>query len=222
MVSRLCDSGHGSIAGQARRPQGLGYVPCFLSERRIAGVGKRRPDGSRLEYRRQDKASPSPGPFERSLGRGFLEDGKTLVSGGKDGCVRFWDVSAPPLLLARHKAFPLLAFTTDSQQFIAAGQPDGSVSVWDAVSLLPIESLPALGSDNSSVALSPDGRWLAIGDVAGNVKIWDWPARRAVTNLMYPAKTVGHLGLLSWREISLGGRLASGNIVAYGRGRREP
>ncbi len=125
----------------------------------------------------------------------FMKDGKTLISGGKDGCVRFWDVSAP------HGArWPVpiparcLAFTTNSQQFVALGQPDGSVSVWDGLSLQPIEPLPALGSNNSSVALSPDGRWLAIGDVAGNVKTWDWPARRAVTNLVYPSRVITILG----------------------------
>jgi WD40 repeat protein len=50
-----------------------------------------------------------------------------------------------------------------------------------------------LGSNLWGVALSPDGRWLAVGDAAQKVSIWDWTARRAVTNLALPFEWFGHL-----------------------------
>jgi WD40 repeat protein len=55
----------------------------------------------------------------------------------------------------------------------------------------------ALGNNNWSVALSPDGRWLAVGDVAGNIKIWDWPARCAGTNLAFPSRAILALAFAS-------------------------
>ena len=59
------------------------------------------------------------------------------------------------------------AFTPDSQSFITT-HPDGSLALWDARSLGVTEDLPALGSNLWSVALSPDGHWLAAGNTSGS------------------------------------------------------
>jgi WD40 repeat protein len=38
--------------------------------------------------------------------------------------------------------------------------------------------------------LSRDGRWLALGDAAGNIQVWDFPAHHLVTNLVAPKPLV--------------------------------
>jgi WD40 repeat protein len=53
------------------------------------------------------------------------------------------------------------------------------------------ESLPALGSNNWGVALSPDGHWLTTGDVSGKVNIWDWTERRHVASFEVPFEWFG-------------------------------
>ena len=51
-----------------------------------------------------------------------------------------------------------------------------------------------MGSNHWGVALSPDGRWLAAGKTSGILTIWDWTARRAVTNFTVPCEWYGKLG----------------------------
>lgn len=50
-----------------------------------------------------------------------------------------------------------------------------------------------MGSNHWGVTLSPDGRWLAAGKTSGILTIWDWPARRAVTNFTVPCEYAGKL-----------------------------
>lgn len=85
-----------------------------------------------------------------------------------------------------------LAFTTDSRRFVTT-DPNGVLGLWEVELFRQIERLPVLGSNLWGVALSPDGRWLAVGDAAQKVSIWDWTERRAVTNLALPFVWFGHL-----------------------------
>jgi WD40 repeat protein/predicted Ser/Thr protein kinase len=150
----------------------------------------------------------------------LLPDGKTLVSAGKLGSVCFWDATASSPAPAHTNlaiAFPLesisdvppqgydratldpkvvqrlgVVFTTDSRSFITT-DPKGVLGVWEFQPLRQTERLPALGSNLWGAALSPDGRWLAVGDAAGTLVIWDWTVRRAVTNLALPFEFCGIL-----------------------------
>ena len=46
-----------------------------------------------------------------------------------------------------------------------------------------IETLAFIGTNQLSVALSPDGRLLAVADRVGKVRVWDFPARRLLKDL---------------------------------------
>jgi WD40 repeat protein len=50
-----------------------------------------------------------------------------------------------------------------------------------------------LGSNHWGLALSPDGRWLATGNTAGKLTIWDWSTRREATNFAMNAEWFGLL-----------------------------
>jgi len=150
----------------------------------------------------------------------FLPDGKTLASGCRESTVCFWDSTAsdrspthsslvisigldsPSHLDARNYAPGELApgvvrrfgftFTSDGRSFITS-DPDGSLGLWDTRSVQRKESLPALGSNNWGVVLSPDGHWLAVGNASGKVHIWDWTQRHRVASFEAPFEWLGRL-----------------------------
>ena len=145
---------------------------------------------------------------------------RTLVSGCGEGTACFWDVDRHQPAFRPHQSGHFatgltpnvpasqnfargaldpkvvrrlgFAFTPDSRSFITT-DPDGSLGVWDTRSVQLTETLPALGSNHWGVALSPDGHWLAAGDASGKVHIWDWTARRRVTNFDVPFEWCGSL-----------------------------
>jgi len=150
----------------------------------------------------------------------MLPDGKTIVSGGSDGAVCLWDCSAPAQsrgparLVISHglqsqaglpeasygpgtpdskvvRQFGV-AFAHDSRSFVTS-DPEGALAVHDARSRQIIERLPALGTNNWGVALSPDGRWLAAANASGQIEIWDWKARRAAASLVLPFQWAGSI-----------------------------
>ena len=154
------------------------------------------------------------------LALAFLPDGRTLASGCEAGTACFWDVTATnrsaghtsleisykpgarsPLdaqSFAReaHNAKVVsrfgFTFPPDGQSFITT-DPDGSLGVWDTRLVQQKESLPALGSNNWGVVLSPDGHWLAVGNASEKIHIWDGTSRRAVTNFALPFEWTGQL-----------------------------
>ena len=148
----------------------------------------------------------------------FLSDGKTLVSGCDASTACSWDVSATNRSPGQRsleisyglsasaalegKSFETLdakvvrrlgfTFTRDSGSFITTDH-DGGLGVWDTRSVQQIESLSALGSNHWGVALSPDDLWLATGDAAQKVQVWDWAARRRATSFPMPFQWFGDL-----------------------------
>jgi WD40 repeat protein/predicted Ser/Thr protein kinase len=143
----------------------------------------------------------------------MLPDGRTLVTVGYGGSVCLWDATASSQAPAHtnwavgslHQSLVELkrfdpraalqlgfAFTPDSRSFITT-DPAGSLAVWDAWPVRVREPLPGLGSNHWSVALSPDGRWLAAGKNSGRLTIWDWTTRREVTNFTVPCEFYGKL-----------------------------
>jgi len=81
----------------------------------------------------------------------------------------------------------------DSKHFIALDNRDGVASLWSILPLGQLESLSFLGTNNTAVRWSPDGRTLAVGDRLGTVRIWNFATRRAITNFANPGTQVGTL-----------------------------
>jgi len=63
------------------------------------------------------------------------------------------------------------AFFPDSKTFLTATEPEGAVARWDAATVLEVERLSFLGTNHTSLGLSRDGRWLALGDAVGNIHL---------------------------------------------------
>jgi len=160
-------------------------------------------------------------------------DGNDLVSGGRDGSVRYWDPAARPAT-AVHTVLPIavrlggLAFTPDSTAFLTVSQIDGAVVMWNAATYREVRRLAFLGTNHSTVAVSPDGRWLAVDVPAGLVQVWDFNAGRLVTTLGFQETTnllaqfSAHGNALVCTGLSRGGSVAKLWVVAGWREIRLP
>jgi eukaryotic-like serine/threonine-protein kinase len=117
-------------------------------------------------------------------------DTKSLVTSGRDGAVRYWD-PANKMTTASSSRLPALLypygmdFLTDGKSFLTVVRPEGNVLRWDAATMQLVETLSFLGTNHCSLGLSKDAHWLALGDAAGQIQVWDLPARRRVSNLVY-------------------------------------
>ena len=110
----------------------------------------------------------------------FSPDGKTLISGGYNGSIIFWNVATGQLLRyfwASGGSEVPPAFSPDGKT-LASGSRDRTIKIWDVATG---QQLRALTGDNgnlfNSVAFSPDGKTLASGSgdgpYAGKIQFWD-------------------------------------------------
>lgn len=120
----------------------------------------------------------------------WAHQGKDVVTTGSDGSVRFWDPSAEPdtgyAVLPKPIHFWGPSFLPDGKTFLSVTRPEGEVVRWEAASRELVQAYPSLGTNHTSLDLSADGRLLALGDVLGKVQVWDFHAKRLLTNLVAP------------------------------------
>ena len=139
----------------------------------------------------------------------FSPDGATLAAGGRDGTIELWDVQSRRL----RRSFPVrgglsaLAFTPDGRSLVSAALTglDGTVTVWDLSARTPKGRLLAGPEPTRSLALSPDGRIVALGGLKGAVTMTDLATGRRLAGLP------GHEQMVRGLAFSADGRtLASG------------
>ncbi|TMQ10992.1 MAG: hypothetical protein E6J90_35530 [Deltaproteobacteria bacterium] len=126
----------------------------------------------------------------------FSADGRRVATASYDGSVRVWDTATG------HRVVSLTGPAQDGRihyrkavfgrgDMIAAVRWDGSLAdVWDArsgVRVTTIDNAAARGPD-VDIAVSPDGRWLAIAGQGPEVQVWDTTGWTRVASL--PAKDV--------------------------------
>lgn len=113
-------------------------------------------------------ATPPIGHQSRILAVAFSADSKRVLTSGYDHRVILWDAATgvdvtPSPTHVDDNAFAV-AFTADGKRLILAGNER---SVRDAASLRPIFPLPAAGTLPSGLAVSRDGRVVAVSSTSG-------------------------------------------------------
>lgn len=138
--------------------------------------------------------------------------GKTLISGGYDGKLNFWDVDSAKLIRsveAHGKWIRNLACSPDGKT-VASVADDMACKVWDVASGKLVRDLRGhkertpnhFPSMLYGVTFTADGKHLATGDKVGHVVVWDTASGKEVKTLESP-------GMYTWdgrqRIHSIGG-----------------
>lgn len=104
----------------------------------------------------------------------FHPDGMLLASGGNDNDVNIWDTATGAELAdLQHDAdVNFVQFTDDGRFFITAGE-FGEVRLYDAYSFEAVMDAEARSSNDETVAVSPDGRILAVSELDNDLRFYD-------------------------------------------------
>jgi WD40 repeat protein len=191
---RLWDLVKGQPRGQLKGHEGLVPAVAFSADGRTLATGGtdiRLWDTATAKEKTTLGAKPS-GVFCLA----FSHDGKSLVAGGVDWSVRVWDLAAKKerVVLKGHKGVVLDAAFVFEGKMVLSRAEDGTVRLWDLASgeernLLDLGiskglDLPdykepgryVLGHNKNKarlLAISPGGRWLAVGKDDAAATIYD-------------------------------------------------
>lgn len=110
-------------------------------------------------------------------GLGFLNSGKTLVTGGFDGRLMWWDALAakptqPAKRVEAHQGWIRYVDVNADGKLIASCGNDNLAKLWDD-SGKAVHTFSGHDSNVYSVMFHPDGKHLLSGDLSGVVKQWE-------------------------------------------------
>jgi WD40 repeat protein len=125
------------------------------------------------------------------VGVGFSRDGATLATAGEERGVRLWDAATGAGLgqLGTGLGASDLALSADGALIASTRTEPGGAEIWDLAtrtSIATVDGTPytdLLGRSDLSLALSPDGRILAVGGMGKVVRLWDVRSRQLLHEL---------------------------------------
>ena len=110
----------------------------------------------------------------------FSADGSRVLSAADDGTLRLWSTAAPDatdVLPGHASAVHSVAFGTSDTQLVSASVR-GELRFWDAGAGECYDAIHLVNDDHSAMAVSPDGKLLAIGH-RGGALLCDFAMARA-------------------------------------------
>ncbi len=148
-----------------------------------------------------DVAAAKPEPKElfahETYVTGVALAGKTLVSGGYDCKLTWFDIDANKVIRTTDKAHAKWirgVFASPDGKLVASVADDMVGRLWDAATGKIVHELrghaektpTGFGSMLYAAAFSPDGKHLATGDKVGKVKIWEVASGKPLAELEAP------------------------------------
>jgi WD40 repeat protein/serine/threonine protein kinase len=118
----------------------------------------------------------------------FSADGKRLASGGNEGGVAVTNLVTQKVAYrakGHTRAVSFVSLSPDGKQ-LASGSRDGSVRLWDLDQPIGFRELHD-GGRVTHLAVSPDGRWLAVVQ-NGNTRLWEVGPGKLVRTMIPPEK----------------------------------
>ena len=108
-----------------------------------------------------------PFPYEPGINKIlFTPDGKRLISGGSDRCIRLWNPKTGELINAFEEKTYLwidaLAITHDGR-YLFSNDDAETVSCWDMTSQRRLRTITVRGTYVKDLAITPDGKYLIVG-----------------------------------------------------------
>jgi WD40 repeat protein len=104
----------------------------------------------------------------------FSYDGKYLYSASLDGKVLKWDIATRTNTNVSDGSMLITSIDISSNgKFIAGISNDGNVVVWNPENKSDNFRIETGGKNIKVVRFNPDNNMLAIGDVNGNIELWD-------------------------------------------------
>jgi WD40 repeat protein/serine/threonine protein kinase len=140
----------------------------------------------------------------------FSPDGKTILTGSKDGTARLWDVatSKPVGVSLNHKSsVTAVAFGYDGKT-ILTGSEDHTVWRWNIAEKKSI-NLPVLSLDyGTAMTFSPDGKAVLTRNLLnGTFQLWDVTTAKSVASSMQYQKAVNAAAFSPDNKLILTGSL---------------
>ena len=115
-----------------------------------------------------------------AMGLAVSADGKILATGHYDKTIRLWNAETleESRVIAGHKGGPgvggfSLAFAPDGRLLAAADQNEPVIRLWEVASGRQVALFEGHGNEVTSIAISPDGLWLASGSLDGTARLWE-------------------------------------------------
>jgi len=183
----------------------LSYIGFLL----LLGVSCQAQAVSRCRPSQPLPAKPQPG----IVGLSLSSDGKTLVSAGADGNIRFWNVAKGQIerTLTGHTNALYKAVYSPNEKLIASSSRDTTVRIWDVESGRELHKLNGYKCSVKSVAFSPNGKTLASVGNDGMLKIWDVKTGKELKSLVHSDSADIDISIYSVAFSEDGKRIYAGN-----------
>ena len=114
----------------------------------------------------------------------FSFNGKYLYSASLDGKVLKWDIAARTSTNVTSGSMQITSIDVSSNgKYLAGINTDGNVIVWNPESNSDNFRIETTGKNIKVIRFNPDNNLLAIGDINGNVELWDVNLRKKISEV---------------------------------------